>query len=238
MSGIERWPSEEPSDQPEREQIPAYEIDLTGVVRQTNSLTEVIIDAIVEAGDDGEVPEWGARAIARYLANLQEDRTTALHHFAVTGRIDIEAMGTELAELWRVHSRREFTADAINRLGTYLIAAHHAEREQREASYSPELQALIAEHGAAFRAYLTLPDVSASAPLADLRVSFHEHYATAYDSPEDLVAEVVTSLGLDRQLAESDVDHFAGIDPVKVLRLAYETYTVVPMGGRYYCFWK
>ena len=70
MGEIERRPGPEPPEKPDREQIGDEEIDLTGVVDQTDSLKDVIGDAIIEAGSDGEVPEWGARAMARLLANL------------------------------------------------------------------------------------------------------------------------------------------------------------------------
>jgi hypothetical protein len=84
-----RSPDEEPHG-PEAEQLYRGEIDLTGVVRQDDALADVIGDAIGEAeAGDGGLPEWGARTLARALANERDDPISgALHHFAVTGRVE------------------------------------------------------------------------------------------------------------------------------------------------------
>jgi hypothetical protein len=107
---------------PELERLELGEIDLTGVVRQDESLADVIGDAIGEAeGGNGEIPDWGARTLARALANERgEPMTGALHHFAVTGRADPEAMARELAELY-AGTENEETREWVNWLGTYVI---------------------------------------------------------------------------------------------------------------------
>src|SRR5690349_8882847 len=88
-------------DTPESERLWPGEIDLTGVVEQEDSLRDVIGDAFYEAEQSGgEVPEWGARTLARALADrLDNPQIGALHHFAVTGKSDKEAIGLELARL-------------------------------------------------------------------------------------------------------------------------------------------
>src|SRR5690348_7028434 len=94
-----------PDDQdpvgPEIERMPRGEIDMTGIIRQDDALVNVIEDAIFEAeAEGGEVPEWGARTLARALANERDDPMSgALHHFAVTGRANKEAIARELVEL-------------------------------------------------------------------------------------------------------------------------------------------
>ena len=95
MNGEPRNP-----DQPAHDRLHDYEIDLTGVVEQTESLITVIGDAIIEAGDDNEVPDWGARVMARFLANRLVEPNSALHHFAVTGHAAYDRIGNELADLW------------------------------------------------------------------------------------------------------------------------------------------
>lgn len=102
------------------------DIDLTGSVGdQTDSLRDVIGDAIVEArGADGEVPEWGARAIARALANLQHGNpyeVSALHQFAATGTGDAEQITTEAMRLYQDPESTKQVQEWINYLGTYLI---------------------------------------------------------------------------------------------------------------------
>ncbi|URM93992.1 hypothetical protein LUW76_06425 [Actinomadura madurae] len=86
---------------PEEEQLEPGVIDMTGMVEQNDALGDVIYDAIGEALDsDGILPEWGARTLARALADEREDPFSgALHHYAVTGRVDREGMLRELAEI-------------------------------------------------------------------------------------------------------------------------------------------
>jgi hypothetical protein len=53
-----------------------------------------------EAEDDGQLPHWGARTLARALADLLPDQITGgLHHFAITGRINRTLILTELAQI-------------------------------------------------------------------------------------------------------------------------------------------
>lgn len=117
-----RSPDEEP--RPEHERLWPGEIDMTGATRQDDALADVIGDAITEAtGEDGtgEVPDWGARTLARALANERDDPFSgALHHFAVTGRADSEAIARELADLYQATADEQIR-EWINWLGTYVI---------------------------------------------------------------------------------------------------------------------
>lgn len=107
---------------PDREQLGPDEIDLTGSVPQDHSLRDVIGDAIAEArASGGEVPEWGARAIARYFANRIGDLGSSLHHFAVTGRTRADRMSVELAGLYNTPTTSAEERDWIDRLSTYVI---------------------------------------------------------------------------------------------------------------------
>ena len=124
---------------PEIERMPRSEIDMTGVIRQDDALIDVIGDAIGEAKSDGdEVPEWGARTLARALANERDDPFNgALHHFAVTGRADSEAMAAELAELYERTTYEEIR-EWINWLGTYVINLPEAAGARAEATVTPD----------------------------------------------------------------------------------------------------
>ncbi|WP_131732917.1 hypothetical protein [Actinomadura formosensis] len=95
-------PDESPRG-PEDEQLEPGEIDLTGAIPQEETLRSFIQGVIAEVeANGGEIPEWGAQAVARALANLRVEPTTGeLHHFAITGRFNKEAMLSELAELRR-----------------------------------------------------------------------------------------------------------------------------------------
>jgi hypothetical protein len=116
-----RSPDEEPRG-PKDERLHPAEIDMTGVIPQDDVLADVIGDAIGEAeAGNGEVPEWGARTLARALANERDDPLSgALHHFAVTGRVDPEAMAQELADLYQ-RATDEQIREWVNWLGTYVI---------------------------------------------------------------------------------------------------------------------
>jgi len=123
---------------PELERFYAGEIDLTGVVRQDDALVDVIGDAIGEAEDgDGEVPEWGARTLARALANERDDPLSgALHHFAVTGRADTGAISRELAELYAVTADEEIKT-WVAWLSVYIVKLADIE-SQIEPTASPK----------------------------------------------------------------------------------------------------
>lgn len=94
-----RRSSDDEPQGPSEERFDPTVIDETGMVEQEEALSDVIYDAIGEAEEgDGIVPEWGARTLARALANERNDPYSgALHHYAVTGRADRQAMLDELA---------------------------------------------------------------------------------------------------------------------------------------------
>jgi hypothetical protein len=234
MNNGPEQPDNLPERQPDRERLPDYEIDLTGAIDQTGALIDVIGDAIVEAGRSGEVPEWGARAMARYLANKQRENGTALHHFAATGRMDFERIGLELADLWREQALPRLTVEAINRLGTYLIAEHRKAEQAATPSYLPATQERIHELGPAYAAFLRLPDVTEATDIE----TFHDAFVGSYDSLDALIADTVETLELRQLLEEAVLDHIASIDPVKVLRMVRDCWDLVHLDGRYYLFDK
>ncbi|MEI2713621.1 MAG: hypothetical protein V9G04_10100 [Nocardioides sp.] len=235
MGDLERL-SPEPPERPEHERVPDYEIDLTGVVEQPASLIGVIQDAIVEAGPNGEVPEWGARAMARFLANMLSIKTSALHHYAVTGRIDLDPMLVELHLIWRFDGRSDFVTEAINRLGTYLLVAQRIS-ERVDPDYPEQIKAALVEHGAPFEAFLQLPDIDPTNAEETL-VAYEGSWAGSYWSIEAVLEDVAETLGLQQRLEGAGIEHFASVDPTKVMRLARDTYDIVEHDGRYFCFFK
>jgi hypothetical protein len=107
---------------PDRENLAPGEIDLTGTTEQEDDLADVIGDAIHEAETSGgEIPAWGARTIARALANRISSTDAALHHYAVTGRIDPDKIYRELAEAYTDPTGSPQTRSWVNWLGTYLV---------------------------------------------------------------------------------------------------------------------
>lgn len=218
---------------PPREQLAAGEIDMTGVVPQPDDLRYVIGDAITEAeASGGEVSEWGARAMARQLANFQATLTSALHHFAVTGRADLPRMRDELAELWVVPHLSEHLKTCINWLGTYLVAIGRDPRQPKGPEFKDALLEATRLHDLAFAAFLTLPDINET-NAADL---FATLFVGAYDTVQMLVDDVIQMLGLRQRLTTAMVDHIGEIDPAKVLNLARQTWHVVEHEGRFYLF--
>ena len=237
MGDLERRGGSEQPDQPEREQLSPGEIDLTGVVKQNESLIDVIQDAITEAGDDKEVPEWGARVMARYAANHLPQQASALHHFAATGRIDKIRIYGELAALWSHPHCGANMREVINRLGTYVMAAHDDVRPNIDPELPQPILDAVAQYGLIFEAYLKLPDVDPREVDATLD-GFHESAPVAFASLNDLIADVIETGGLEQRLVEAGVEDFASIDRDKVVRLARRIYDIVYLADHYVCFFK
>lgn len=241
---------------PPRERLEPGEIDLTGVVRQDADLRDVIGDAIVEArAADGELPEWGARAVARILANQRPGTTPGLHGFAATGRGEYEAIATELSLLLADPDLPVEAEEWINRLGTYLIAQNRAERvTETRVVHSPELVRLIEEKGPAFEAFLKFPDITRFHRTTDpdspdehgeageggpeLVELFDQVYVGSFATLDDLVEDVIATLELRTLLEEAALGQFADIDPDKVIAMAREHWDIIAHHGRYYLFNK
>jgi hypothetical protein len=166
-----RSPDEEPHG-PEHDRLDPGEIDLTGATRQDDNLADVIGDAIGEAeSGSGEVPDWGARTLARALANERDDPLSgALHHFAVTGRTDPEAIARELADLYQATTDEQIR-EWINWLGTYVMrlpdepAPTHRAGEPGETA--PDLAAAPEAFGTHLRHAFAEADVRGEAITAE-----------------------------------------------------------------------
>jgi hypothetical protein len=115
-----REPDDQEPDVPELEKLAAGEIDMTGAISQEDKLYDTIADALIEAESSGELPDWGARVIARALANRLYGTSGALHHYAVTGRIDRVGLARELAVIYTSTADEE-ERDWVSRLADYLV---------------------------------------------------------------------------------------------------------------------
>lgn len=217
-------------ERPEHERMPDDEIDLTGAVEQPASLIDVIGDAVVEAGEGGEVPDWGARVMARYLANIIGGADSGLHHFAVTANGDHDKMLDELGELWEQYSGDEFVGEIINRLGTYLIAT---ERDAR-GSKSPAVAEEPDDASLARQAFLELPDVTTETSDAD----FQESYYRSFPSLEAVAQHVAGSHEVWELLEATGLSHVASPDARLLLSLAHQRWDIVGHQGRFYLFEK
>jgi hypothetical protein len=120
---MEQRPHNPDDDVPELERLWPGEIDLTGAVVQDDAISDVIHDAISEVeGTDNPVPEWGARTLARALANeLPDPQSGGLHRFAITGRVDKLTIGTELMNLYTSTRSDEIVA-WIDQFDRYLTS--------------------------------------------------------------------------------------------------------------------
>lgn len=239
MNSHETHPSPDLPDDHDHDHEPvshASEWEPTGAVDQPDGLTSIIDEAIAEAGADGEVPDWGARAMARYLATLLDEPGSALNDFAGTAQIDYERLNAELATLWQEHAETDLTSEVINRLGTYLIAARRETSPtiRSQTGGTERLQGLIAAHGAPFEAFLQLPDVTEQTAEA----TFLDSYYGSFASLEALIQQVGDDHDIWQLLEDSSLSHLASPDPGLLLKLAQERWDIVSHKGRLYLFEK
>lgn len=123
MTNHEHLPDSNDPDRPgpEQEYLQPGDIDFTGAVPQRDDMLDLIGDAFTEANaSGGELPDWGARAIARILADGLEPGS-ALHQFTVTGRADPDAISAETIPIYNAPDTPAEVKRWIDYLGTYLI---------------------------------------------------------------------------------------------------------------------
>lgn len=123
MTNHEHFPDSNNPDRPgpEQDYLQPGDIDFTGAVPQRDDMLDLIGDAFTEAkASGGELPDWGARAIARILADGLEPGS-ALHQFAVTGRADPNAISAETIPIYNAPDTPAEVKRWIDYLGTYLI---------------------------------------------------------------------------------------------------------------------
>jgi hypothetical protein len=226
---------------PELERLDVAEIDLTGVVRQDDALADVIGDAILEAeSHSGVLPEWGARTLARALANERGDPLSgALHHFAVTGRADPDAMARELADL---HKRAidEELQERANWLATYVPHVSDAAGESSDAPINPRVAAGLREHGDAFQAFLRLPDVQQDDD--NLLGSFQDFYIGSYASMRELLNQLTETkkgmAAIANVARDWGLEEFVTLDERALVHAVHATWDIVKFRGHLHVFMK
>lgn len=247
-----------PSRGPEPERLFPGEVDLTGATQQPDVLRDVIGDAITEA-ENGDLPDWGARVIARALANQQRN-FGALHQFAVTGRIDRAAMARQLVDIYaRTSADDDETREWINWLGSYVVnlsessgpdtsqeqpdvpvgsdQGAEARGDSGKAATDAAMAQGIRAHGDAFRAFLQLaPRRDDDEPLH----AFNQCYIGAYTSMDTLLRELTPAGECEEVVAYvTKVLGFEGllaIDWAGIEHAARETWDIVPYGDKLYVF--
>lgn len=228
----------QPGDVPPNGQLDHGETDMSGAAERADDLLDVIGDAIVEArSQDAELPDWGARAVGRYLASfVQKSCSSALNHFAATARADYEQLAQELADLWAagMPDLSEGVQQMINYLGTYFIARQASANRPAGPSYRDETLAAIDEEGPAFAAILLLPDVNED----NARELFHETYYDSFGSLDETAERIAQEHEVWQLLDDAGLAHVASPDPTLLLAIARGRWDIVPYNGRFYLFEK
>jgi len=230
-------------DVPEPEKLAPGEIDLTGATDQDVQLYSYIYDALHDAEHDGRLPDWGARAVARALANDLVDSVSALHQYAVTGRMDRSRVAAELATIYGHISFGDTAGQLVNRLAAYVLDQPDPDGTTDENAPRPSIEHVhegIRRHGDAFKAFLRLADVGIDFP--DIVKSFEDIYIGSFDTLEALV-EQLTDLGQWREAIDTvteqwGIGDFVSFDYRKLYRVALETWSIVGLDGKLHVFTK
>jgi hypothetical protein len=184
-------------DRADPERLDAGEIDLTGSTHQSADLADVIGDAFIQAeASGGELPEWGARAVARSLADHCEGPATALHDFAVSGDGDLEAISREAMPVYNQADTSPWVRRQIDYLLTFLLNVNKASDTAETPSTTDATETVgqtltaqaiegINQHGDAFRAFMELPDTDQHDP--NLIDNFHEFYVGRFANMDELL---------------------------------------------------
>lgn len=234
----------------------AGEIDLTGLTQRPEQLTEVINDAFVEAeATGGELPEWGARAVAQSLADRSDAPTPALHEFALTGKGNLETVSIEAMPIYNQPGCPPSIRKQIDYLLTFVLnrpeqggahsgaPADQAQETTADLDYAelPPLAAEgIKEYGDAFRAFLRLPDIKPDDE--SLIDNYHEWFVGKFYGIDELLAaltEIESWEAQVNQLAERlGIIGFVTLDRDGIEAHVRDTWDVVEHNGALYVFDK
>lgn len=218
MTNHEHFPDSNDPDRPrpEQEYLQPGDIDFTGAVPQRDDMLDLIGDAFTEAeASGGELPDWGARAIARILADGLEPGS-ALHQFAVTGRADPNAISAETIPIYNAPDTPAEVKRWIDYLGTYLI---HQDDPVATASSAPVPDATVER--------VISVDITAQSGEEVTPAAIREAVRLARDSG-DLIPRW-TAHAIARHLADklpfqnSALNRYANTGVIRRLQLAVET---------------
>ena len=241
MTNPESDPRKHERSDPELPVLPARAVDLANIIG----------DAFDEAdASGGELTEWGARAIARSLADQDNEPSPALESFAVTGEGDLEAISREAMPIYNQPSCSAWTKQQIDYLLTILLdrarstlAATTSPAESTDTSeetLSPQAIEGINQHGDAFRAFLKLPDINQHDP--NLLDSFHEFFVGRFASIDHLVDNLTEIALWEREidaLAERHgIPGYISLDLEAIKDHVRDTWDIVSYRGALYAFDK
>jgi hypothetical protein len=228
------------------------EIDFSGATYQPDDLADVIGDAFVEAeASGGELPEWGARAIARSLADLHGESAAALHEFAVSGNGNLEAISREAMPIYNQPDCSPWARKQLDYLLTFLLnrgkAADTAPAPLAESApgtadeiLSPQAIEGINQLGDAFRAFLELPDVDQNDP--NLIDNFQQFYVGRFANIEHLLDSLTEIALWEREinmLAERHgIPGDITLDLAAIEEHARDAWDIVTYRGALYAFDK
>lgn len=226
-------------------------LDTPDLPEQPVELSDVIDDAFAQAeASGGELPEWGARAIAQSLADQQNEPTPALRAFAESGEGDLEEISREAIPIYNQAGSSPSVKRQIDYLLTFLLdrgrpAATPAPTgtgtsETADEPHSAQAAEGIYQHGDAFRAFLELKDVDEDDP--SLLDNFREFYVGGFASFDALMSGL-TDIDLwkreiDALAEELGIPGYVMLDMAALETHTLETWDIVPYNGAFYAFDK
>lgn len=229
---------------PEAEESGSFPIE-SGTPNETRDIDAVINEAFAEAdATGGELPERGAQAVARALADQSLAPTPALDTFAATGEADLDAIGAEVMPLYNAPDCSAAQKRHIDYLMTFLL-----DRRRTPGPSEPPVDAdeqdlpvavrdSIAFYGDAFRAFLKLPDARVDdAGLLDM---FHECFVGRFFSMDEIVRSL-TEIDLWEAEADALSDRLGSpvsLDRQFIVAHVRDTWDIIRFGEAFYVFEK
>lgn len=212
---------------------------------ESGDIDAVINEAFAEAdATGGELPERGALAIARALADHTLAPTPALDTFAATGEADLDAISAEVMRLYNAPGCSEAQKRHIDYLMTFLLDrrrspdASEPPVDAKEQDLPAAVRDSIAFYGDAFRAFLELPDARVDGPgLLDM---FHECYVGRFFSMDEIVRSL-TEIDLWETEAEALSDRLGipvSLDYQFIAAHLRDTWDIIRFGDAFYVFDK
>lgn len=219
--------------------------ELPALPARAVDLANIIGDAFDEAdASGGELTEWGARAIARSLADQYNEPNPVLERFADTGESDLEAISREAMPIYNQPSCSAWMKQQIDYLLTFLLDRARStpaeSKDTSEQTLSPQAIEGINQHGDAFRAFLELPDINQNDP--NLLDSFHEFFVGRFASIDHLL-DSLTEIALWEREIDALADRhgipgYISLDMEAIKAHVRDTWDIVSYRGALYAFEK
>lgn len=241
---------ESPRSEPERQQTMPDPAEQSQVppCGEPRGLADVIADALAQAEAIGsEIPEWGARAIARSLAARIDTPTPSLNDFDLTADADLKDISREVMPLYNEPDCSDGVKRQIDYLLTFLLRRQHPLKVSTAGGDTITSRQLterahegIRLYGDAFRAFLKLPDISVDAPA--LLETFDECYIDRFASMDDLLDSLTErndwQSAVDRLADQLGIAGYITLDQEGIAAHARDTWDIVRHGDALYVFEK